>query len=166
MSIELLINEYKEVVLKESSASLDSCELLYKIQSEMLAQVDGNTHNKFYQKAIAKFRKETGLSKAQFNEDVAVGKFLSIDRSSGRLNSTRSMTKKQIYKQYCAPPKPKLVKDTGPKINYKNEYNKLTEENQALKQKHEYMKEQLGIFIKKHEALQERYQALKEKLDS
>lgn len=155
MSIELLINEYKEVVLKESSASLDSCELLYKIQSEMLAQVDGNAHNKFYQKAIAKFRKETGLSKAQFNKDIAVGKYLSIDSPESRLNSDRSLTKKELYQKYCAPPKPKLVKDTGPKINYKDEYDKLTKECQTLK-------EQLDEMTKKFESSRQRFLKLKE----
>lgn len=142
-NIYTLTTEYKNEVATETNASLRSCELLYQIQSALLTKYDNNTHDKKYQKEIASFRKENNISKTQFNEDVAVGKHLTIDRLSGRYNNEiRTLTKKQIYKQYCTTSKEskesKESKPKEPKTDYKDKYE------QQLRMI-EYIRDKMGI---------------------
>jgi DNA-binding transcriptional regulator YiaG len=112
-NIYTLTSEYKNEVATETNASLRSCELLYQIKEAALQRAPSE-NSKEYKKQIAAIRKECGLSKSQFNKDVAVGATLQRVAS----NEIRSMKKTDIYKQYCTTPR--TPKPKTEKIDYKS----------------------------------------------
>ncbi|CAB4162665.1 hypothetical protein UFOVP787_84 [uncultured Caudovirales phage] len=143
MDIYSLTNQYKQTIANETDSSLRSCELLYEIQSVLLDQHDNNSHNKQYQKAIAAFRKDVGISKALFNKRVAVGSALIKADTS---NEIRTMSVDAIYKQFCLPPKtPKPVKEKVDwELKYKELKKELEKQEAELEAENSKLKEQLA----------------------
>lgn len=116
--------KYKQLSAAEKSNSLESCEALYDYQNALLKEHDNNPNNSKYKKAIAVFRKEENISSGYFRKKVSVGGVLRKTPS----NEIRSLDIHNIYKQYCAPKKEKII--SPPKPTYKE----LEAENSKLKE--------------------------------
>ena len=89
------VEQYNNLGNQSTTAALEQCMLLSRINDKILEESGGNVNDRSYKKTVKKLRQMcTNLKKVQFCKDVAVGRYLienqerDVDRKSTRLNSS------------------------------------------------------------------------------
>ena len=107
---QLAVQTYKQLDADSNKASLEGCMLLARINNKLLEEFDGNVQSKGYKKVASILVDATGLKKAQYCKDIAVGNYLIINIETKP--ELWSIAKTSIYKAYIhvSKPKPKSIK--------------------------------------------------------
>ena len=107
---QLAVQTYKQLGNDSNKAALEGCMLLARINNKLLEEFDGNVQSKGYKKVASILVDATGLKKAQYCKDIAVGNYLIINIETKP--ELWSIAKTSIYKAYIhvSKPKPKSIK--------------------------------------------------------
>ena len=107
---QLAVQTYKQLDTDSNKAALEGCMLLARINNKLLEEFDGNVQSKGYKKVASILVDATGLKKAQYCKDIAVGNYLIINIETKP--ELWSIAKTSIYKAYIhvSKPKPKSIK--------------------------------------------------------
>ena len=100
------VEQYNNLGNQSTTAALEQCMLLSRINDKILEESGGNVNDRSYKKTVKKLRQMcTNLKKVQFCKDVAVGRYLIENQE--RDVSLSAMSKTAIYKKFIYVPKPK-----------------------------------------------------------
>ena len=100
------VEQYNNLGNQSTTAALEQCMLLSRINDKILEESGGNVNDRSYKKTVKKLRQMcTNLKKVQFCKDVAVGRYLIENQE--RDVSLSTMSKRAIYKKFIYVPKPK-----------------------------------------------------------
>ena len=107
---QLAVQTYKQLGNDSNKAALEGCMLLARMNNKLLEEFDGNVQSKGYKKVASILVDATGLKKAQYCKDIAVGNYLIINIETKP--ELWSIAKTSIYKAYIhvSKPKPKSIK--------------------------------------------------------
>jgi hypothetical protein len=100
------VEQYNNLGNQSTTAALEQCMLLSRINDKILEESGGNVNDRSYKKTVKKLRQMcTNLKKVQFCKDVAVGRYLIENQE--RDVGLSAMSKTAIYKKFIYVPKPK-----------------------------------------------------------
>lgn len=100
------VEQYNNLGNQSTTAALEQCMLLSRINDKLLEESHGNENTRAYKRDVKKLRQMcSGLKKPQFCKDVAVGRY--VIENQERDVSLPTMTKTAIYKKFIYVPKPK-----------------------------------------------------------
>jgi len=128
------VEQYNNLGNQSTTAALEQCMLLSRINDKILEESGGNVNDRSYKKTVKKLRQMcTNLKKVQFCKDVAVGRYLIENQE--RDVSLSAMSKTAIYKKFIYVPKPKTEHMPGHMLDQSKQESVLKKRIEELEQR-------------------------------